>query len=137
MSANERYEFITVAASAYDAATLASKLTAHSAQGWEVVSIVTTGSELTAFCRRPATGEVSAGISATSVPDATPPVTRVETPTATPTAAAASVTTSTSATPAGWYADPSGRYELRYWDGTAWTEHVARGGQQYTDPPVA
>jgi hypothetical protein len=26
---------------------------------------------------------------------------------------------------------------LRYWDGTAWTEHVSRGGQQYTDPPVA
>jgi len=40
-------------------------------------------------------------------------------------------------TPAGWYPDPSGRYELRYWNGTAWTEHVARGGQQYTDPPVA
>ena len=39
--------------------------------------------------------------------------------------------------PAGWYADPAGRFELRYWDGLAWTEHVARGGQQYTDPPVA
>jgi hypothetical protein len=42
-----------------------------------------------------------------------------------------------SVTPAGWYPDPSGRYEMRYWDGVAWTEHVARGGQQYTDPPVA
>ena len=39
--------------------------------------------------------------------------------------------------PAGWYADPAGRYELRYWDGGAWTEHVSRAGQQYTDPPVA
>ena len=39
--------------------------------------------------------------------------------------------------PAGWYADPSERYELRYWDGAAWTEHVSRAGQQYTDPPVA
>ena len=39
-------------------------------------------------------------------------------------------------TPAGWYPDPSGRYELRYWDGTQWTEHVARQGQQFTDPPV-
>ena len=28
------------------------------------------------------------------------------------------------------------RYELRYWDGTQWTEHVARQGQQFTDPPV-
>lgn len=39
--------------------------------------------------------------------------------------------------PAGWYADPSGRYELRYWDGLAWTEHVSRAGQQFTDAPVA
>ena len=39
--------------------------------------------------------------------------------------------------PAGWYADPAGRFELRYWDGGAWTEHVSRAGQQYTDPPVA
>jgi hypothetical protein len=43
----------------------------------------------------------------------------------------------TPSVPAGWYADPAGRFELRYWDGTAWTEHVSRGGQQYTDPPVA
>ena len=42
-----------------------------------------------------------------------------------------------SAAPAGWYADPSSRYELRYWDGTQWTEHVSRAGQQFTDPPVA
>ena len=41
------------------------------------------------------------------------------------------------AVPAGWYADPAGRFELRYWDGGAWTEHVSRAGQQYTDPPVA
>lgn len=39
--------------------------------------------------------------------------------------------------PAGWYADPAGRFELRYWDGAQWTEHVSRQGQQYTDPPVA
>jgi hypothetical protein len=43
----------------------------------------------------------------------------------------------TPAVPAGWYHDPAGRYELRYWDGSAWTEHVSRAGQQYTDPPVA
>lgn len=41
------------------------------------------------------------------------------------------------AAPAGWYADPSSRFELRYWDGNQWTEHVSRAGQQYTDPPVA
>jgi hypothetical protein len=45
--------------------------------------------------------------------------------------------TSGTAAPAAWYADPSKRYELRYWDGKEWTEHVARGGQQFTDAPVA
>lgn len=44
---------------------------------------------------------------------------------------------SAGAAPAGWYADPAGRFELRYWDGAQWTEHVSRAGQQYTDPPVA
>lgn len=41
------------------------------------------------------------------------------------------------AVPAGWYADPAGRFELRYWDSNQWTEHVSRAGQQFTDPPVA
>lgn len=36
--------------------------------------------------------------------------------------------------PAGWYADPVGRFEHRYWDGSEWTEHVARGGQTDRDP---
>lgn len=38
------------------------------------------------------------------------------------------------ATPAGWHADPTGRFEHRYWDGQAWTAHVARGGTQGSDP---
>jgi hypothetical protein len=36
-------------------------------------------------------------------------------------------------TPSGWLADPSGRHELRYWDGSRWTEHVSTGGEQATD----
>lgn len=36
--------------------------------------------------------------------------------------------------PAEWYPDPSGRYTHRYWDGTAWTEHVSRDGQKQIDP---
>ena len=28
--------------------------------------------------------------------------------------------------PAGWYADPQGQARLRWWDGSAWTEHVAQ-----------
>lgn len=37
--------------------------------------------------------------------------------------------------PAGWQADPSGRFEQRYWDGNAWTEHVSTGGVASSDPP--
>ena len=36
--------------------------------------------------------------------------------------------------PPGWYDDGHGG--MRWWDGTQWTEHVARQGQQFTDPPV-
>jgi uncharacterized protein YxjI len=41
----------------------------------------------------------------------------------------------TSAAP-GWYADPFGRHEVRYFDGGQWTEHVASHGRQSTDAPV-
>jgi uncharacterized protein YxjI len=37
---------------------------------------------------------------------------------------------------AGWYPDPSGRHEHRYWDGTRWTEHVASHGRPGTDPDL-
>jgi uncharacterized protein YxjI len=40
-------------------------------------------------------------------------------------------------TPAGWYADPSGRHEQRYYDGMQWTEHVHSHGRQSIDPPGA
>jgi uncharacterized protein YxjI len=41
------------------------------------------------------------------------------------------------ASPAAWHPDPYGRHELRYWDGTRWTEHVSSNGQQAVDPPEA
>ena len=47
-------------------------------------------------------------------PHRTPAPTSVPTPTA----------------PAGWYADPYGAAPLRYWSGTAWTEHVHHPEQQ-------
>lgn len=35
--------------------------------------------------------------------------------------------------PAGWAFDPFARHELRYWDGTAWTEHVSDRGIRHRD----
>lgn len=34
---------------------------------------------------------------------------------------------------AGWHPDPTGRHEQRYWNGSAWTEHVVDAGLQSTD----
>ncbi|MCG2620498.1 DUF2510 domain-containing protein [Arthrobacter sp. I2-34] len=34
----------------------------------------------------------------------------------------------------GWYTDPDGRYELRYWDGQAWTVHIFQRGIQTVEP---
>jgi hypothetical protein len=33
----------------------------------------------------------------------------------------------------GWYPDAAGRYELRYWDGGAWTDNVSNKGVASTD----
>jgi hypothetical protein len=172
------YEYVTVSASPYDAPGLAAKLTERSAEGWEVVAIVPTGSDVTAFCRRPigasepveaptvTTDEPAPVSEAVPVEDLAPvaepagwavaPEPAAE-PTPEPAVAPAEVAAAPEperqpepqpepqpapapvapTVPAGWYADPAGRYELRYWDGSQWTEHVARGGAQYTDPPVA
>ena len=35
---------------------------------------------------------------------------------------------------AGWRKDPYGRFQQRYFNGKAWTEHVATGGEQQVDP---
>ena len=149
-------EFTTVSASSYDPSALAAKLTEKSGEGWAVVSVVSTGGDITAFLSRAAAGAPAADTATDTAapaaaaepagwavapepapaaqpqPEPTPAV--QPQPQAAPAAAAASATP---AVPANWYADPSGRFELRYWDGSAWTEHVARAGQQYTDPPVA
>ena len=100
---------------------LATELTKKSAEGWEVVNIVPTfDGRYCAFLRRP--------LAATSgVPSSQVATESSQTITAATSAAA----------PAAWYPDPSKRFELRYWDGSEWTEHVARGGQQFTDQPVA
>jgi uncharacterized protein YxjI len=36
--------------------------------------------------------------------------------------------------PANWYPDPTGRHELRWFDGSGWTDHVSTRGVAATDP---
>lgn len=40
-------------------------------------------------------------------------------------------------TPAGWYPDHTMADTLRYWDGTAWTDHVAPASNQSSAPAAA
>ena len=42
----------------------------------------------------------------------------------------------TRATPAGWYQDPTGRFEYRYFNGVRWMSDVAVNGQRYVDVPM-
>ncbi|MFZ9016308.1 MAG: DUF2510 domain-containing protein [Ilumatobacteraceae bacterium] len=156
-------EFSAISVSSYEANALVDGLNEATAAGWSVVSIVPTGSNITAYLSREAGSrseptvaapEPAAAPAAQITPSAiTPePATSNSDPVA-PTAeqvapatrivSAESVAThaataaSAGGAPAGWYADPSGRFDLRYWDGGQWTEHVSRAGQQFTDPPVA
>ena len=48
--------------------------------------------------------------------------------------AAASAGGVTAVAVAGWHPDPMGRAEQRYWDGTAWTDHVSTAGVPAVDP---
>ncbi len=200
-------EFSSVTASSYDADALAPLLSEKAAAGWDVISIVSAGTNIVAYLSReksdigdamtvesvdeaivvdaattepdvvetpapdptPTTAGVVSDVDAIDVPAgwgsepeavtepmpsvealaaqvtepepaAAEPAPYIATATAEPAAAPEPVSEPApveSTVPAGWYADPSGRYELRYWDGTAWTEHVSRAGQQFTDPPVA
>jgi Protein of unknown function (DUF2510) len=34
----------------------------------------------------------------------------------------------------GWWPDPTGRFEHRWFDGNHWTRHVGRNGARYEDP---
>ncbi|HNG24678.1 MAG TPA: DUF2510 domain-containing protein, partial [Microthrixaceae bacterium] len=39
-----------------------------------------------------------------------------------------------SSTPQGWFPDPAGRHQLRWWNGRAWAAAVADDGVQSFDP---
>ena len=189
-------EYVTVSSSSYDPASLATKLTEKSGEGWTIVAIVPTGGDVTAFLSRASSGAAMMAEAAPMMAEAAPvamapeptpePMAAAEpagwavapeaasTPSYTPAASAAPATViqssaamspidysqqqqpaqqqyapqpayqpqpvaaaATPAVPAGWYGDPAGRFELRYWDGSTWTEHVSTGGVQSTNPPVA
>jgi hypothetical protein len=202
------YEFDSVSVSSFEAGSLAATLTERSADGWDVVAVVTAGSDVVAYLKRATKSDSGAeepaaiDTEAIEVPSTAAELLVADTADATASSASASspssdtassdagwaassgswgdtatsapATSSTGGTygiadtgttgaaetgdrsawvgssqqvaatqpaanpqvPAGWYADPAGRYELRYWDGGAWTEHVSRAGQQFTDPPI-
>lgn len=116
---------------------LAAELSKRSANGWEVVQITYDGAAwFHAFIRH--AGNVPVGPHA-KAEELQPAVTVGTVPSA-PNAALATGTPASASTgatpnvPADWHKDPSGRFELRYWNGTAWTEHVATGGKQSVDP---
>jgi Domain of unknown function (DUF4328)/Protein of unknown function (DUF2510) len=44
------------------------------------------------------------------------------------------VATATTLDGPGWYADPGGHFDHRYWDGASWTEHVSTAGRPSTAP---
>ena len=133
------YTYDVISESVRNPHQLASELTRRSQEGWEVVQITFDGAAwFHAFIRH--SGYVSVAPHPGMTPD------QLKANDAAPAAAANAVTgatpvasaTATGATPnvpADWYKDPSGRFELRYWNGTAWTEHVATGGTQSTDAP--
>ena len=133
---------------------LAAELTRRSAAGWEVIEIVYDGEHwFHAFLRHH--GQVNVAPYVTAVPSAGSPAAEEAAKAAaaapatsgSPWQSASSATSAPSATaqpasggavpsvPANWYKDPSGRFEMRYWNGTQWTEHVATAGKQSVDPP--
>ena len=144
------FTFDVVSESVRNPHLLAAELTKRSSEGWEVVEIVYDGNTwLHAFIRH--SGRVAvAPYPGMSPEEAAAPAASASTPAGTPAspfgtgnvgAPAQSAPTSGGASvpnpPANWYKDPSGRHELRYWNGSAWTEHVADGGRQSIDPPRA
>jgi len=139
-------EFTSLKVSANDSADLATQLTSMSAQGWQVVSIVSTG-EIVAYLSRP----VSVTATGAAPVQPTPPSDPVGWAATTnspsnpgsfisPTPASSSTSTPAPSVvpsvPADWYKDPAGRYKFRYWDGSKWTENVSRAGVMYKDPPT-
>jgi len=130
------YTYDVVSESVRNPHELAAELTRRSSDGWEIVQITYDGAAwFHAFIRH------AGSVSVAPYPGmkATTPAANVASAPAAQAQAPAPTTGNTSAVspnvPANWYPDPSKRYELRYWNGSAWTAHVATGGVQSTDEP--
>ena len=144
------YTFDVVSESVRNPHMLAAELTKRSAEGWEVVEIVYDGASwIHAFIRHAGRVAVAPYPGMSAEEASAPPASSVGPVASAPSAAmgtgnigapTAPASAGPSAAqvpnpPANWYKDPSGRFELRYWNGSAWTEHVATNGVQSIDPP--
>ena len=136
------YTFDVVSESVRNPHLLAAELTKRSNEGWEVVEIVYDGSSwIHAFIRHAGKVAVAPYPGMTPEEASAPPATATAPLGVGNVGAPASSTASGPSSaqvpnpPANWYKDPSGRFELRYWNGSAWTEHVATNGVQSIDPP--
>jgi hypothetical protein len=131
------YTYDVVTESAHNPELFAAELSKRSADGWELVQIVYTGERwLHAFVRKQ--GIVPTALSPGHVGETVTTPVQASTPASTVSSPGASSSSQDAPeVPANWYKDPSGRFELRYWSGSQWTEHVSTAGKQSTDPPRA
>jgi len=150
------YTYDVISESVRNPHELAAELTRRSEQGWEVVHIAYDGSAwFHAFIRHEgnvgtaphpvASASVGSPTASASADSAWQPATSAASsdvgfasaaPAASTAPAANAQPTGTPNVPAMWAKDPSGRFELRYWNGSKWTEHVSTGGRQSIDPPT-
>lgn len=129
------HEYMSLKVSSAEHADLATQLTTLSTQGWNVVNIVSTGTELIAYVSRPQSAKPTV-LSTSTASNAEASTGWASVQTAQVSAPQSSPAQASPAVPADWYPDPSRRYEYRYWDGTKWTDNVSRAGVTYKDPPI-
>jgi len=109
-----RWEYRVVVFKIYDVGSFERRLSDFGVAGWELITLSTTvktwlnatGNDLVAVLKRPSPEPADR--------DFIPAVEQT--------------------VPAAWYPDPMGRYELRWWDGSDWTERIRSDGRGSVDP---
>lgn len=125
------YEFDSVSVSSFEASTLAARLTQKSSEGWDVVAVVPTGSDVTAYLRREAGDGASVWDSGSA-----------ESAVSTPSEPAGWATAPESS---GWGATSSGSGGSSSWgggsatpaSGTAWSSSGSGGSSTPSAPAAA